>query len=237
MKRLSWPVLVSILVAAWTLYLSHRPAPTDYDPAIDPASFVSHINNKFFSLKPGQTYIYHNQTPEGLEVIKTEVTQQTRPVIGVTTMVVRDRAWLNGRLQEDTRDYYAQDKAGNVWYFGEAVDNFENGKLKDHAGSWEAGVNGAKPGIIMEANPLPGDTYRQEFFPGTAEDQADVVSLEESVQVPYKNYRHCLETRDYSPLDPGINEYKYYCAGGVLALEREMADGQVLRSELVKVLE
>ena len=135
------------------------------------------ITNKYYPLKPGMKATYEKKTSKGIERIEIEVTGETKKVMGVTALVVRDREWLNDQLKEDTRDWVAQDKDGNVWYFGEAVDNYENGKLVNHDGSWEAGVDGAKPGIVMLNNPKVGDTYRQEYYPGKAEDMGTVVAV------------------------------------------------------------
>ena len=112
---------------------------------------------------------------------------------------MRDREWLNGQLTEETRDWVAQDKDGNVWYFGEAVDNYENGKLVNHEGSWEAGVDGAKPGIVMLSNPRAGDTYRQEYYPGTAEDMGTVVAVGKRISIPRgASFEDCVKIRDWS---------------------------------------
>jgi hypothetical protein len=141
--------------------------------------------------------------------------------MGVTAPVVRDREWLNGVLEEDTRDWYAQDKAGNVWYLGEAVDNFRDGKLADHAGSWESAVDGGKPGIIMLKDPKVGDTYRQEFLPGKAEDMGTVVAVGTKVSVPYGTFDDCVQIKDWSRIETD-EEYKYFCAGvGFMVLEEE----------------
>jgi hypothetical protein len=116
----------------------------------------------------------------------------------VIATVVWDREWLNDALIEETYDWYAQDKEGNVWYLGEDSKEYENGKAANSKGSWEAGVDGAKPGIIMKGDPKIGDSYRQEYLKGKAEDMADVVALSESVAVPFGTFTDCLKTRDWS---------------------------------------
>jgi len=206
-----------------------------YNPKIMPSDFTSKINNKFFSLVPGKTLVYEAQVKEGIERNEVVVTNEKRTVMGVQTTVVWDRVWLNGELIEDTKDWYAQDKKGNVWYFGEDSKEFEGGKLVGTEGSWEAGKNGAKPGIIMKASPKVGDTYRQEYYVGHAEDMAKVVGLRETVTVPYGKFSNCLKTRDWTPLEPNATEFKYYCSqiSGVV-LEEIPADGE--KMELIKVM-
>jgi hypothetical protein len=198
-----------------------------YDPVITPRDFVSWVNNRYFRLRPGTVFTYEKRTPAGTERSEIEVTREKRRVMGVLTTVVRHTTWLNGQLKEETRDWYAQDRRGNVWYFGEAVDNYENGRLKDHRGSWEAGVNGAKPGIVMLNNPVVGLAYRQEFYKGEAEDMGSVVALDRTVTVSSGTYRGCVQTRDWSPIDRTEKEYKYYCPQiGFLALEEAAQGGE-----------
>ena len=134
-----------------------------YQPEIDPADFVDVINNPYFPITPGAKYIYEGETEDGLERIEVEILAETRDVMGVTTTVIRDTVYLDGELIEDTFDWYAQDKEGNVWYFGEDSKEYENGAVVNTKGSWEAGVDGAQPGLIMPANPQVGQTYRQEY--------------------------------------------------------------------------
>lgn len=208
----------------------------DYNPIIEPSNFVSSVDNKYFKLTPGTKYAYKIKTEEGLETIETVVTEVTKKILGVTTIEVRDKSWLDDELTEDTKDWYAQDKDGNVWYFGEAVDNYEDGKLADHGGSWQAGIDGAKPGIIMKADPRIGDSYYQEYYKGKAEDRGDVISLSEKVSLTYGDFKDCLETKDYSRLEPALIEYKYYCPEvGFLTQEKENVDGNPHTIELVSV--
>jgi hypothetical protein len=204
------------------------PAETEtYNPAIDPQNFVTQVSNRYFTLKPGTTFTYEQRSGKEVERTEVAVTSGVKAVMGVPTTVVWDRVWLNNVLIEDTKDWYAQDRDGNVWYFGETVDNYENGQLKDHAGSWEAGIDGALPGIIMKADPQVGDSYRQEYFAGQAEDMGDVVALDKQVTVPYGTFGNCLETRDWSRIESSTNEYKYYCQeAGFMVLEEAVADPQ-----------
>jgi len=189
-----------------------------YDPKIIPSDFISEINNKFFTLTPGTTLVYESQTDEGVERIEFTVTHEKRNVMGVDTVVVWDRVWLNDELIEDTKDWFAQDLEGNVWYFGEDSKDFAGGQLVSTKGSWEAGIDNAKPGIIMKASPQVGDSYRQEYYSGEAEDMGEVVSLGETVSVPYGTFSDCIKTKDWNVLEPGVIEFKYYCPeiGGVV---------------------
>jgi hypothetical protein len=204
-------------------------------PTFDPCNFSNPqiVDNSYFSLTPGTTFTYQSETEEGTEKNIVIVTNETKEILGITTTVVWDRVWLDEELIEETFDWYAQDKEGNVWYMGEDSKEYENGKVVSTEGSWEAGVDGAKPGIIMEANPQVGDSYRQEYYPGHAEDAAKVVSLNETVTVPFGTFTDCLQTRDVNLLDPTLDEEdKYYCTNvGGVTLEVAIDSGE--RAELI----
>ena len=141
--------------------------------------------------------------------------------MGINATVVRDRAYLDGELIEDTFDWFTQDKEGNVWYLGEDVKNYENGVFKDNGGSWEAGVDGALPGIIMFADPENhiGETYQQEYYQGKAEDKAELLSITEQVTTPYGTFEDVVKTKDFTPLEPDQIEFKYYAKGIGLVME------------------
>ena len=181
--------------------------------------FVSGISNPYLNFAPGRTFHSEGDSPDGHETIVTQVTNDTKLIMGVTTTVVHDQGYVNGVLAEDTFDWYAQDSAGNVWYFGEDSKEIVDGQVVSTEGSWEAGVNGAEPGIAMLADPEKGDRYRQEFAEGVAEDAAKVVSLKESVTVPYGSFTGCLETLETTALEPGVHEYKFYASGTGQLLE------------------
>lgn len=197
---------------------NETPQNATYEPKVNPADFVSGITNRYFSLTPGKKLVYEGETEEGTERNEVYVTSDTKIVMGINAMVVWDRVWLEGELIEDTKDWFAQDKYGNVWYLGEDSKELVDGKVVSTEGSWEAGVYGAKPGIIMKANPAVGDAYRQEYYADVAEDEGMVVSLNESVSVPAGNFGNCLKTQDWTRLEPGVVEFKYYCTavGGVV---------------------
>ena len=190
-----------------------------YTPHIDPAEFTTKIDNEYFPLKPGTTFLYEG----GAEHDQMSVTHQTKKVMGVECVVVDDRAWEGGQLVEQTYDWFAQDNKGNVWYFGEDTKEYENGKVVSTKGSWEAGVDGAKAGIIMQADPKVGQSYHQEYYPGEAMDMAKVISLNASVTVPYGSFDHALDTKEWTPLQPVFFEKKYYVRGvGPLGNPRDL---------------
>jgi hypothetical protein len=204
-----------------------------YEPAFDPGSFVDGVDNPYFPLVPGTTMVYEGSGGERVEVT---VTSDTKEILGITPTVVRDQVFEDDELIEDTFDWYAQDGAGNVWYLGEATEEYENGEVVSTEGSWEAGVDDAQPGIIMLADPQVGDTYRQEFYEGEAEDLARVEALGESVEVPYGSFDDVLVTEDWTPLEPDVHEQKSYAPGVGVVFEEIVAGGEG-QLELVEVRE
>ena len=205
---------------------------TAAQPAFDPANFVKGqpIDNPYLPWKPGTTFLYHTYLPGNvLEQIDTvTVTDKTRLIDGVTCTVVSDVVTdpQTGALIEKTKDYYAQDKAGNVWYFGEASEEFDNGKVS-RAGSWLAGKKGALPGIIQEANSQIGDSYDEENAPNVAHDHGVVTSLTGSARVPFGTFRHdLLVTHETSALEPGAAENKYYLAGVGEVFGKDLVSGE-----------
>jgi hypothetical protein len=186
---------------------------SSYDPVIDPANFVREVTNPYFPLTRGTTRVYESETDEGTERTEVTVTGYKKKVMGVRCTVVRDTVTLNGEVVEDTYDWFAQDIEGNVWYMGEASVEMEDGAIVSAFGSWEAGVDCAKPGIIMKAQPMVGDEYRQEYYKCIAEDMGRVLALGESVEVAYGAFNDCVKTADFTPLDPSANEEKYYAPG------------------------
>ncbi len=190
------------------------PVSGTYAPAIDPAAFVTAIDNPYFPLRPGTvtraTGVAENgKTPQ---VDVSTVTNRTKRILGVDCVVVRDVVASRGAPFERTFDWYAQDRAGNVWYFGEDSSDFRNGRWVPSGGSFEAGVHGAQPGIIMPAHPKPGDAYRQEYYPGHALDQAKVLG-DAPASVPYGSFKHTLTTVETTALEPGVREQKHYVRG------------------------
>lgn len=154
--------------------------------------------------------------------------------MGVTTVVVRDTVRLDGEIIEDTFDWFAQHRDGSVWYFGEDTHEYEGGVPVNAAGAWEAGIDGAQPGIVMPAEPAVGDSYRQEFYEGEAEDEAEVLALGETVTVSFGTFDDTVKTADTTPLEPGVLEHKYYARGVGLVLEVNVNEDGT-RTELVTV--
>lgn len=190
-----------------------RQPDTSYNPEILASNFTNSTNliNPLFPYQPGKKYILEGQTAAGLERIEIERLATNKTVMGISCAVIRDRVWINGLLVEDTDDWYAQDNTGNVWYMGEYVTDFNaDGSVKDHDGSWEAGVDGAKPGINMLADPKVGMAYRQEYYFDEAEDKAEVAEIGLTVTVLTGTYTNCIKTYETSDLDPDLKEHKYY---------------------------
>ena len=196
-----------------------------YHPTINPADFTHVVDHPYFPLAPGTTFTFVEKEGREKRENKVEVTHDTKMVMGVKCVVVHDTVSLDGVLLEDTFDWYAQDKQGAVWYFGEATKEFKSGGRVSTDGSWEAGVKGAQPGIIMPANPKPGQPYRQEYSPKNAEDMGQVVAVGESVTVPHGTFKDCVKTKDWSLLESG-HEHKWY-AKGVGVVRTESSSGEV----------
>jgi len=205
-----------------------------YNPEIDPDHFVDFVDNTYFPLTPGTTLIYEKETEDGLEHIEVTATHNTVEILGVECIVVRVIVYLDGVKIEDTFDWYAQDIYGNVWYFGEKSMEFEDGELLGFAGSWISGENGAYPGIIMKAVPEVGDVYRQEFLLGEAEDAGEVLAVDEEVTIGLGTFLHCVRTRDFTPLEPGVNEHKSYAPGIGVILEVDLETGE--QAELIEII-
>lgn len=237
MKRILFLIVSFALVMALAVVPVSAAKQTSKTPPseIDPDDFVRYVDNEFFPLQPGTTFFYEGED-EGVPISdEMFVTHRTKVILGVTTIVVRDRAFEDGVLVEETFDWFAQDRAGNVWYFGEDSRELDpDGNVISTEGSWEAGVDEAQPGIIMLADPHVGDRYRQELAPGVAEDMAMVLSLDKSQCVPYGCFDDLLLTKEWSPLDPGVVEHKYY-AEGVGFILSVMVKGGDERLELVQI--
>ncbi len=201
-----------------------------------PGDFVATVDNPFFPLIPGTTFEYRSETEDGVETNTVEVTSDSRTIEGITATVVHDQVYLEGDLTEVTFDWYAQDRWGNVWYLGEDSCEIDHGVCVSTEGSWEAGVDGAQAGVLMWANPgaHKGETYRQELYPDVAEDLAKVQRLDATVDVPYGAFTGALETMEWSPLEPGVREHKYYVPGVGLVLEVQPKGGRVT-SQLVEI--
>jgi hypothetical protein len=207
------------------------PKPKEWNPVIVPADFVAGVDNPFFPLVPGRTNVYRSETKDGVEEVQFEVTHRQKTVLGVTTMVVIESETLDGVTVEVSENWFAQDREGNVWYFGEFSQSYENGQPVSTEGSWEAGVNGARPGIIMLADPTGGGAYFQEHAEGVAEDMASVIGIGRTVTTPLATYWDVLATKEWNPLESGSVEHKYYARGVGLILAESGSE----KSELVAI--
>ncbi len=223
MKKL---LSISIVSLAWVFSacsdeaqdpLPENPGDMPYEVTINPDDFVSTdiVGNDFFPLTSGRTVTYVG-ADDGVEIrVVEEFTSETKIIMGVTCVIVRALEYEDDELIEDTYDWYAQDNEGNVWYFGEDSKEIEDGEVVSTAGSWEAGVDGALPGIIMLADPIVGLWYRQEFYENEAEDVAQILSLNASVTVPFQSaaFTNCVQISEWSLLELGPVEHKFYAAG------------------------
>jgi hypothetical protein len=203
-----------------------------YRPAIDPSGFTDRVDNPWLPLRPGARWVYEGTVDGERQRIVVAVQQRTRIVLGVEATIVTDTVMdAGGQPVEVTQDWFAQDRRGTVWYMGEDSKDVEDGKVVSTAGSWEAGVGGALPGIAMPADPAPGQAYRQEYLAGEAEDLAQVVRSGDRVRVPAGDYSGAVVIREWTPLEPPNVEHKAY-ARGVGNVLIEFARGEHGRIEL-----
>jgi hypothetical protein len=207
-------------------------------PPIVPEEFSSEITkNPYFLLPSGKKFVMEAKTEDGIERVEILIPGWTKTIMGVETLVFWDRVTLDGELIEDTRDYLAQHENGDIWYFGENVDNYEDGMVTDHEGAWMGGERGAEPGIWLKADAKVGDKYRQEYLKGEAEDAAEVIGTAESVTTPLGKFSDCIKTLDWSPLFPE-KAHKFYCREtGTVTLEVDLAgpENDEIRTELVAI--
>ncbi|HSC49259.1 MAG TPA: hypothetical protein VLD16_03260 [Gaiellaceae bacterium] len=195
--------------------------------------FSARVTNAWFPLRSGSVYRYRGVKDGQPSREVMTVTRRTRTIDGARTVAVSDLLYLRGRLEERTTDYYSQDRDGNVWYFGEDTAELDrDGKVKDTSGSWLAGKDGAKPGIFMYAHPRAGQSARQEYLKGEAEDHFQVLRLGERVTVPFESFGDALLTKEWTPLEPGVLDHKFYARGIGTVLEQTVKGGNE-RNELV----
>ena len=189
------------------------PGPS-YDPLIERASFTPNVTNRLFPLKVGRTLVYTGLKDGKVALNLATTTAKTKFVDGVRTRVVEDRLYLDNILEERTSDYYAQDRCGNVWYFGEDTATLDpGGRVVSTEGSFHAGVDGAKAGVFMTAQPQLGRQFRQEWSRGHAEDVFQAIALDAAVRVPLGSFRHALRTSERTDLEPAVLDNKFYVRG------------------------
>jgi hypothetical protein len=201
---------------------------------LDPAQFTTRIDNRWWPMTPGSRWVYRETDGQGAtQRVEVTVTDQTKTISGIPARVVHDVVTEDGQPVEDTYDWYAQDATGNIWYLGEDTKEYDNGKVTSTEGSWQAGVDGAQPGILLLADPKRAMEYRQEYYKGQAEDAARVLSLEMRAKVPAGFFDRVLVTKEYTPLEPDLVEHKFYApgVGPVLAID---VKGGSSREELLR---
>jgi hypothetical protein len=246
MRRAAFLVLAATLLASAACGGGEEPAatpstqpgppplPQGAGPAnLDPSDFVAVVDNPYWPMAPGSRWVYRETDGEGtVQRVEVTVTDRTKTILGIPATVVHDVVSEEGKVVEDTYDWYAQDRWGNVWYLGEATTEYDEHGKASTKGSWEAGVDGAEAGVVVPAAPEAGLAYRQEHYAGEAEDQGEVLSVDERAEVPFGSYEGVLMTRDTTPLEPKLVEHKFYArgVGPVLALT---VSGGTDREELV----
>jgi hypothetical protein len=228
----------TIVLAAWSSGQESAalgPLPQGSEPVkLDPAAFTSRIDNPYWPMAVGSRWVYVETDGKGsTQRSVVSVLGRTKRILGIDARVVHDVVTEDGKLVENTYDWYAQDRHGNVWYLGEDTKEYENGKLSSTKGSWQAGIDGGQPGIVMPARPKVGMAYRQEYYKGEAEDRANVLSLDEKVTVPRGFFTRVLMTRDFTPLQPRLVEHKFYARGLGPVLTLTVSGGSD-RAELVR---
>lgn len=214
MKRLGFGFMVCWLTCLLSsAFAADKPVWRDkFD--VEPKNFSATGKNPCFLLEPGYQAVYDGK--EGSEQVHLTITvlDETKMVDGVTTRVLEEKETHDGKVAEISRNYFAIDStSGDVYYFGEDVDEYIDGKITGHSGSWLSGVNGAHYGLMMPAHPKVGDRYCQEVAPKIAMDRAEVVSVTESVTVPAGTFQKCLKTEETTPLEPNSKAYKLYAPG------------------------
>ena len=215
LRRSAVLVLMSVMALYWVGSVRRadaKPRTPRYAPVIDPANFQLGVDHPYYPLVPGTSFKFVEKEGRATRDVEVTVLHETKVIQEVTCVVVHDRVSENGKVLEDTFDWYAQDKQGNVWYFGEHTEELLPGGEVDASGSWETGVDGAKPGIIMPAQVVPGEPYRQEYYAGEAEDMGQIAAVNESVSVPYGSFDGCVQIKEWSQLEAGTSR-KWYAKG------------------------
>jgi hypothetical protein len=232
MHRMIAAVVGGIAVAAVAVMAGAlmRPAPASSAPSCPrpprlPGTFVGQIDNAYLPLKPGTALNYRGKLDGKSATDVISITNRTKVILGVATTVVHDQVFIKGELREDTEDWFAQDGEGNVWYFGEDTKELENGQVVSTEGSWEAGVNNARAGIFMPAQPRVGQVFKQEDARNVAEDCTKIVDLNASVKTPFVSSNEALQTEEFSLLEPDVLDNKYYVRDIGLVREQTVRGG------------
>jgi len=236
-KAISGIALAAAAVAALggTTQAAGQGLPKGSEPVtLDPSRFSTRIDNPWWPMRQGSRWVYRETAPDRTrQRVVVTVTNRTKLIAnGVRARVVRDVVTADGKPVEKTDDWYAQDRAGNIWYLGEHTVEFENGRPMSTRGSFEAGVDGAQAGVIMPARPRAGMSYRQEYYAGEAEDAGEIVARGQQAEVPFGHFKGVLMTKDVNRLKPDVLEFKFYArgVGPVLAIG---VSGGADREELV----
>jgi hypothetical protein len=226
MRRTALGCAAAIAATTITFAIPASGAETCPDPASLPSSFVSAVDHPYMPLTPGTTFVYKGKLDRVAAKDVFTVTDQTKTIQGVVTTVVRDQVFTKGRLSEDTLDWFAQDADGNVWYFGEDTRQLDkNGNVISTEGSWQAGESGNRAGIFLPAAPAVGQTFKAEDAPGVAEDCTEIADLHASVESRFVSSSDSLKTREFSLLEPGVVDNKYYVRGIGLVREQTIQGG------------
>jgi uncharacterized protein YceK len=208
MRRLLIAVVLALTAAGCGSTKHEAAKPGKY------ASFTANVTNPWYPLRPGSVYVYGGIKDGQPKRDLMTVTRATNVIDGARCVVVSDVLYIHGRVRERTTDWYTQDPKGNVWYFGEKTAELDaKGRVKSTSGSWQAGVNGAVPGIFMFAQPEQGRSARQEYYKGQAEDHFQVLKLGQPVTVPFRSFGAALLTKEWTPLEPRVLDHKYFVHG------------------------
>ncbi|HEU5065918.1 MAG TPA: hypothetical protein VFT86_08635 [Gaiellaceae bacterium] len=243
MTRRTVPAIAAVLLLAGCGGAGSNSSPSSGLPQgsekieLDPADFTTEIDNPYWPMSPGSRWVYREVENGDAQRVTVTVTDRTKTIDGIEARVVHDLVTTpDGERVEDTFDWYAQDSKGNLWYLGEDTKEYEDGKVVSTEGSWEHGVDGAQAGIVVAAEPRQGLAYREEYYSGEAEDAAEVLSVDGKVQVPFGFFREAMITRNYSGIEPTVEELKFYAedVGPVLEL---LVSGGAGRTELLSYTE
>jgi hypothetical protein len=203
---------------------------------LDPSDFTTNIDNPYWPMRTGSHWVYREVENGEAQRVDVTVTNRTKMLGGIEARVVHDRVSRNGETLEDTYDWYAQDSDGNLWYLGEDTAEYENRKLKTKEGSWAYGVDGAQPGVVVPEHPKQGMEYREEYYAGHAEDAAEVLNVGGQAQVPFGHFKDAMLTRNFSSIEPTVEEMKLY-AKGVGPVMELLVSGGSGRTELLSYTE